>query len=594
MSNSEEKKLMKFLLLVFAVLLFSCNNSKTVKADLICKPDSCTESHKTVCSNENGDAVCKCDDNYSENSAGVCENATTCSDSDADECIGVSTLKTCESGKWKEVACGGSKKCSNRKCIENSTPGLKEFDSCEPVSDFVSDLCGGKLGCHPVHKKCVKRTTTSICVSDGVRYQLNADLFEKSSLNIFGFCRLKGAALIGEKCGLNKYCVENSSCVNGICLDDCNNADKCDQDNNEMCKAVNGRGYKKFCQSVRSGVGGTCKDKKHCTGENSKCSTKKPAGYCTQTCTDHNSACMGDGVCGIQEGKAEGVCYKTCEKHSDCGRSDLKCANYKNLDKAVCVFRSAKGQSCDPASDHTCQEGLKCDAKEKICKESLEEKDECDPESELCGKDLACHPVYKQCVESCDTSSNVNGCSYDNYHYSCREIKGAGYCEPKDSSNAYEQCFDGCGKRGDDTLVCLSGKTRNLCLESCNISTYACDSDIGEICYSSSTDEKICYVLSNGKIGSRCDEDQLDFPCNGSDSVCIASDKFKNGYCSIECSASNNTCQISADGEEGLCVKPKTSQGRCMRTCEKDKDCLRDDYECKKYNNLDKNVCWPK
>ncbi len=121
----------------------------TDEATDVCDPNPCNQAHKTVCTDNNGTAVCSCDEGYKEDENGNCieDVNNPCNPNPCDEEF--KTVCTNDNGTAKCSCDEGYTEDENGKCIENVT------NPCEPNP------------CDEEHKTvCTVENETAVCSCD--------------------------------------------------------------------------------------------------------------------------------------------------------------------------------------------------------------------------------------------------------------------------------------------------------------------------------------------------------------------------------------------------------------------------------------------
>jgi len=264
-----------------------------------CDPNLCTQSNRTVCTNNNGTAICACDEGYIDNGSGECVTAPSCS---GNTCSGHGTCAIAN-GTASCTCTAGFSGASCDTCAaghhDDGSGGCALDQSCLPSTCSSHGTCtatGGEVAC--ACQTGYRNTYCQDCASSYHRASSGACVSDES-------CQ-------GNDCSGNGTCAVTSgvaacTCSAGYAGDDCS-----------LCDAGYHRGASNSCVVDETCQGNTCSSHGSCALASglARCTCEDGyTGTLCQSCAagyhDASGSCVLDQTC----------LATTCSGHGTCARS---------------------------------------------------------------------------------------------------------------------------------------------------------------------------------------------------------------------------------------------------------------------------------
>lgn len=460
--------------------------------------------------------------------------------------------------------------CSNNDVAEESVKACQNQSECQSDSICINHFC-------------VPRCEETGC-TDGLICNIST-----------GLCVTGKTA--GETCSDEMPCMPGLTCSQGTCLASlttCDNASNCPNDG--LC--INNICIDRCTQN-------SCKETEVCSGsglcvtggkQGDSCSTDAPcmrnliceSGTCRNIPCDDTHPCENDQLCN------NGACLKKCDDKINPCKGNQAC--------------SAEGLCVDKCYSGSCQNGLVCDGKTRLCvvgecswyDNCPTTEQYCDIENYrcvnkcnagTCGEGLVCNDerrcVSGECTRTDPCKDPGKACDYETMTCTVK-------CQSNDDCSEGKLCYlDGVCRKPCSAGSCDTGTVcgdDGICIEAecsaidpCDISYKVCfDGKCIDKCKSDKNcaEDQICNTTS-GLCTARCNADSC-----GSGMVCGDDGRCTAGECSklTPCAGSGKVCSASNE-----CVAQTFDHNECyFYRCDYQCDC---NARCKNaYNESDSDA----
>jgi len=344
-----------------------------------CEPNPCSEENKTVCTNEDGSAACGCDEGYHDED-GICvedsvcspnpcgdENKTVCTDNNGNaEC-------SCDEGHHDvEGTCIADTVCEPNPCNDANKSVCSDEDG--------APLCSCDEGYHDENGTCIEDSVCSPnpCSDENKTVCSDEDGTAVCSCDE-GYHDADGTCIVDKVCDPNPCSEANRTiCAddNGTAVCSCDgeyhdeagtcvanttcNPNPCDEANKTVCADNNGTA-ECSCDDGYHDDGGTCVEDDAC--DPNPCSDENKT-----TCVDEN----GTAVCSCDNGYSDdgnGECLLTACQPNPCNEPNRSICGDENLDgTAECACDSGYHDEAGTCVENNACEPNPCtDTNKTVC-----------------------------------------------------------------------------------------------------------------------------------------------------------------------------------------------------------------------------------
>ncbi|MBO5753908.1 MAG: hypothetical protein J6S69_09530 [Proteobacteria bacterium] len=615
----------------------TCDSNGFVKVEPcetgnICHDAMCIDESRTTCDNtyltqcRDDEIVTECKNGWVVShlceEGKVCNNGLCVLPESCDStthilsCADQNTIRACQNDLIVNIKCGEDKFCDNGECVKDTACNEKTFtlvctsenavETCVYEHKTVTNCNAGEICengvCQSLDEPCTEEGAVT-CDSANITKTCKDGVWHKSYCNvgtevcIDGVCSDKSTATVciensyAPRCDVNatltcefgyvvkRECTANQHCDAGICYDNIQEGDVCDEttfvqqcfDDGFVAVCVNGTVTKVTCGEQRCQAG-ACVNK----ACNTTTFTPECRGHFEVTaCVDHavtkvncepNTHCV-DGTC-IPDANPGDPCNPetfttTCSSEGKV----LSCETQDGVSTIVATECTGNKAVCFNGACVACNPNTytqTCTPSESSTTGPL--KTSCNPDGtlnpELCPIGSVC--LGTECAQ-CNPATSKPGCLNATTAQLC---KADGSFENK-ACNAGEQCLEGtgcttaCDSNGQcaaDHYVCVAG----LCVfqpECTTSSTPIChDEKSHKICqapgiYSTPTPCKSNEKCENGVcVGNECDSNTYGTQCDGkSPTTCVNGYIVKNTACSGNTPyCVDGTCKACKHGETAI------------------------------------------
>ncbi|XP_055957125.1 fibrillin-1-like isoform X3 [Patella vulgata] len=477
----------------------NCNNQWNGSR---CQTDVNECNNQTICGSQNFKCVnfdggyrCDCQDGYTKDANGNCE--------DIDECV--------------DLPCPQFETCSNTAGNYTCTCPRDSFYTVNETCTDINECDTNKGGCQ---QNCTNLDGSFRCeCSTG--YTLNSDAVNCTDINECninnGGCEQVCNNTVGSYiCSCNAGFTLNNDNKNCSDIDECKNSNMCTKDN-EVCNNTIGS-YECICDNGYVNISSTCQDIDECSIQN---------GGCQHECRNLN----GTFKCECRTGYELTNDTTTCTDIDECsiqnGGCQHECSNLNGTFKCECRTGYELTNDTTTCIDiDECKNSNMCTKDNEVCNNTIG--------SYECICDNGYVNISSTCQDIDECSIQNGGCQHE-----CRNLNGTFKCECR---TGYELTNDTTTCTDIDECSIQNGGCQHECS---NLNgTFKCECRTG---YELTNDTTTCIDMDECKNSNMCTKDNE--VCNNTigSYECICDNGYKNisSTCQDmdECSIQNGGCQ---------------------------------------------------
>ena len=519
-----------------------------------CDPNPCTDANKTVCADDgNGNAVCSCDEGFTDYGDGTCKPTDPCTDdttcaAENRECTndsGVVLCGDCLAGYHEDdqSACVEDEECLENSCNGHGTCSVVDgVVQCECETGYAGDHCDACDADNGYHFADDGETcTTDVCNPNPCTEDNKSVCADE-----------EGLAVCSCDDGFMDY-------GNGACLpvDPCD-PNPCEDDNKTVCSNDQGTAVCACDDGFTDYGDGTClpsdpcADDTTCAGENRVCENDNGSvkcGGCVAGYHEESEACVRDSECLENSCSGNGTC-SVIDNVPTCDCNDGYAGDYCDACDADNGYHwNAAGDAC---TQDACDPNPCTDPNKTVCTD--------DAGTALCGcddgfmdyGDGACMPV-DPCADDTTCAAENRECTNDNGVVLCGDCLAGFHIDGEDCVADTECLDDTCSGNGTCSVVegvpvcdCNDGYVGDHC-DACDDANGWHWNTAGDACTQNLCDPNPCDE-TNHEV---CDEADGTCSCDGANDWHLSEDGVTctQSLCDpFPCDADNHEVCDEADG----------------------------------------------